>query len=416
MKLIENISRLATCAAEGGQAEIHAIPDAALVWEGSTIRWVGPRRELPVEYWSGERIDAEGGTVVPGLVDCHTHLAFGGWRADEFTRRLEGASYLDIARAGGGIAKTVRLTREAGADALLGRVRGFVREMVTLGVTTIEAKSGYGLDREHELELLRVYRRLAELEPVAIAATFLGAHVVPPEYRDRREAYVALLTDDLIPAVAAERLATACDVFVEESAFSVDEARRILLAGRAAGLAPRLHADQLSDGGGAELAAEVTALSADHLEHVSDKGIAALAAAGVVAVSLPLASLYLGHAPMPARRLIAAGVEVAVATDFNPGTAPSYHLPFAMTLACTLQRMTPGEVLKGATYYAARALGLERRVGSLERGKAADFAVMDAPDVEQWLYHLRPNACRLTVAGGRVVWRAPGHSGARELA
>jgi imidazolonepropionase len=160
----------------------------------------------------------------------------------------------------------------------------------------------------------------------------------------------------------------------------------------------------------------VTALSADHLEHVSDKGIAALAAAGVVAVSLPLASLYLGHAPMPARRLIAAGVEVAVATDFNPGTAPSYHLPFAMTLACTLQRMTPGEVLKGATYYAARALGLERRVGSLERGKAADFAVMDAPDVEQWLYHLRPNACRLTVAGGRVVWRAPGHSGARELA
>src|SRR5688572_23497830 len=416
MKLIENISHLATCADEGGQGEIHEIPDAAMVWEGATIRWVGPKRDLPREYWSAERIDAQGGTVVPGLVDCHTHLAFGGWRADEFTRRIEGASYLDIARAGGGIAKTVRQTREAGTDALLARARGFVREMTALGVTTIEAKSGYGLDREHELELLRVYRRLDQLEPVAIVSTFLGAHVVPPEYRDRREAYVSLLVDELIPAVAAERLAAACDVFVEESAFSVEEARRILLAGRAAGLAPRLHADQLTSGGGAELAAEVGALSADHLEHVSERGVAALAAAGVVAVSLPIASLYLGQAPMPARRLIAGGVAVAVATDFNPGSAPSYHLPLAMTLACTLQRMTPAEALKGATVYAAKALGLERRVGSLERGKAADFALMDAPDVEHWLYHLRPNACRLTVAAGRVVWRAPGQSGARELA
>ena len=416
MKLIENIAQLATCRAEGGQGEIHAIPDAAMVWEGATIHWVGPRRELPVEYWSAERLDAQGGTVVPGLVDCHTHLAFGGWRADEFTRRIEGASYLDIARAGGGIASTVRLTREAGPDALLRRARSFVREMIALGVTTIEAKSGYGLDREHELALLRVYRRLAEAEPVGIVSTFLGAHVVPPEYRERREAYVALLTDELIPAVAAERLATACDVFVEESAFSVEEARRILLAGRAAGLAPRLHADQLSACGGAELAAEVGALSADHLEHVSDRGIAAMAAAGVVAVSLPFASLYLNHPPLPARRLIEAGVAVAVATDFNPGTAPSYHLPVAMTLACTLQRMTPAEALKGATCYAARALGLERRVGSLERGKAADFAVIDAPDVQHWLYHLRPNACRLTVAGGRVIWRAQGPSGIRELA
>jgi imidazolonepropionase len=416
MKLIENISQLATCREEGGQGEIHAIADAAMVWEGSTIHWVGPLRELPVEYWSAERIDAQGGTVVPGLVDCHTHLAFAGWRADEFTRRIEGASYLDIARAGGGIASTVRLTREADPEALLRRARAFVHEMMALGVTTIEAKSGYGLDREHELGLLRVYRRLAEVEPVGIVSTFLGAHVVPPEYRERREAYVALLTDELIPAVAAERLATACDVFVEESAFSVDEARRILLAGRAAGLAPRLHADQLSDGGGAELAAEVGALSADHLEHVSDRGIAAMAAAGVVAVSLPFASLYLNHPPLPARRLIEAGVPVAVATDFNPGTAPSYHLPLAMTLACTLQRMTPAEALKGATCYAARVLGLERRVGSLERGKAADFAVIDAPDVQHWLYHLRPNACRLTVAAGRVVWRAPGPLGARELA
>jgi imidazolonepropionase len=317
---------------------------------------------------------------------------------------------------GGGIAKTVRQTREAGPDALLQRARGFVREMASLGVTTVECKSGYGLDRQHELELLRVYGRLSELEPVSIVPTLLGAHIVPPEYQDRREAYVAMLVDELIPAVAAERLATACDVFVEDSAFTVDEARRILVAARAAGLGSRLHADQLTSCGGAELAAELGALSADHLEHVSERGIAAMAQHGVVAVSLPIATLYLNQPPMPARRLIAAGVPVAVATDFNPGSAPSYHLPLALTLACTLQRMTPAEALKGATFYAAKALGLERRVGSLERGKAADFALIDAPDVEHWLYHLRPNACRLTVAGGRVIWRAAGHFAGRELA
>jgi imidazolonepropionase len=275
--------------------------------------------------------------------------------------------------------------------------------MIALGVTTIECKSGYGLDREHELELLRVYRRLAETEPVRIVPTFLGAHLVPPEYRERRGAYVALLVEELIPAVAAERLAACCDVFVEESAFTVEEARRILLAGRAVGLAPRLHADQLTSSGGAELAAEVGALSADHLEHVSDRGITAMAEAGVVAVSLPLASLYLAQPPMPARRFIAAGVPVAVATDFNPGSAPSYHLPLALTLACTLQRMTPAEALKGATIIAARALGLAGRIGSLEPDKAADFVLLDAPDVNHWIYHFRSNACRSVVAGGTLV-------------
>ena len=416
MKLIDNIAQLATCRAEGGQGEVHAIADAAMVWEGATIRWVGARREMPAEYRGAERLDAGGGLVIPGLVDCHTHLAFGGWRADEFTQRIQGATYLDIARAGGGIARTVRLTRETGEDALYQRARGFLREMIALGVTTVECKSGYGLDREHELELLRVYRRLAETEPVGIVPTFLGAHLVPAEYRERREAYVALLVDDLIPVIAAEGLAACCDVFVEASAFTVEEARRILLAGRAAGLAPRLHADQLTSSGGAELAAEVGALSADHLEHVSDGGIAAMAEAGVVAVSLPIASLYLGQPPMPARRLIGAGVAVAVATDFNPGSAPSFHLPFAMTLACLLQRMTPAESLKAATCYAAKALGLQARVGSLEPGKAADFALIDAPDLQTWLYHFRPNACRQTVARGQVIWPGPGQSGGRVLA
>jgi imidazolonepropionase len=282
--------------------------------------------------------------------------------------------------------------------------------MLALGVTTVECKSGYGLDREHELRLLRVYRTLAGMQPVRLVPTFLGAHVVPPEYRDDRAGYLSLLIDDLVPCIARERLAAFCDVFVERSAFTVDEARRLLRAAQTAGLGAKLHADQLSEGGGAELAAELGAVSADHLECASEAGIAAMARAGVVAVSLPLASLYLGLRPAPARRWIEAGGAVAVATDFNPGSAPSYHLPFALTLACTLQRMTPAEALKGATVIAARAVGLEAQVGSLEVGKAADFAVIDAPDAAHWLYHLRPNACRATVVAGRQGWTRPGFS------
>jgi imidazolonepropionase len=406
MKVLANIGQLATSRAEGGQGNIHAIPDAALAWDQGRILWVGPARELPKEYRAAERVDAGGRLVIPGLVDCHTHLAFAGWRADEFEQRLRGRTYLDIARAGGGIASTVRLTRAATEEQLVERAAGFLEQMLALGITTVECKSGYGLNEETELKLLRVYRRLASEQPVRLVPTFLGAHVVPPEFRENRAAYLDLLINRLIPIVARESLAACCDVFVEESAFSEDEARRILRAGQAAGLAAKLHADQLTSGGGAELAAEVGALSADHLEHISEKGILAMAEAGVVAVSLPLASLYLRQAPMPARRLIEAGVAVAVATDFNPGSAPSYHLPLALTLAGTLQGMTPSEALKGATIYAARGVGLERSVGSLEIGKAADFAVIEAPDVNHWLYHFRPNACVMTVVGGTTRWVA----------
>jgi imidazolonepropionase len=402
VKLLHNIAQLATCRAEGPQGDIHAIADAALVWDDGAIVWVGRASELPVPYRGAERIDAGGGLVIPGLIDCHTHLAFAGWRADEFEQRLRGWSYLDIAGAGGGIASTVRQTRTATEDQLTARAARFLEEMLALGVTTVECKSGYGLNEETELRLLRVYRRLSREQPMRLVPTFLGAHVVPPEFRENRAAYVDLLINSMIPAVVRERLAACCDVFVEESAFRVDEARRLLRAGQAAGLRAKLHADQLSSGGGAELAAEVVAVSADHLEYVSERGIAALADAGVVAVSLPLASLYLGHRPMPARQLIEAGVAVAVATDFNPGSAPSYHLPLALTLACTLQRMMPGEALKGATVYAARALGLEAETGSLEPGKAADFAVIDASDVNHWLYVFRPNACWMTVIGGVI--------------
>jgi imidazolonepropionase len=278
--------------------------------------------------------------------------------------------------------------------------------MLHLGVTTVECKSGYGLSEDAELKLLRVYRRLSQEHPTRIVPTFLGAHVVPPEFRENRDAYVSLLTERLIPLIAQQKLALCCDAFVEDSAFNIEEARRVLRAGQQAGLSARLHADQLTDSGGAALAAELSALSADHLECVSELGIRALASAGVVAVSLPLAALYLGQRPMPARRLIESGVAVAVATDFNPGTAPSYHLPLALTLACTSQRMTPAEALKGATIYAARAVGLEKQVGSIELGKAADFAVIDSPDVAHWLYHFRPNACVMTIAGGASRWTA----------
>jgi imidazolonepropionase len=407
MKVLANISQLATCRAHGRQGDIHTIPDAALVWDESTIRWVGPESELPSELRDAERLDAGGRLVIPGLVDCHTHLAFGGWRADEFEQRILGRSYLEIGESGGGIASTVRQTRAASEQQLTERAAGFLKQMLALGVTTVECKSGYGLSLDAELKLLRVYRRVAAEQPVRIVTTFLGAHIVPPEFKNDPEAYVALLIDRMIPAVAQEKLASCCDVFVEESAFSVSQARRILTAARRAGLAAKLHADQLSSCGGAELASELGALSADHLEHISEAGVTAIAAAGVVAVSLPLASLYLRQPPMPARRLIQAGVPVAVATDFNPGSAPSYHLPLAMTLACTLQSMTPSEALKGSTIYAARAVGVEKLAGSLEPGKAADFAIIDAPDVNHWLYHFRPNACVRTVIAGATRWATP---------
>jgi imidazolonepropionase len=405
MAVLRNIGALATCSPDGPQSDARVIGSAALVWEGETIRWVGAESELPSEYASVPGEDAGGRLVIPGLIDCHTHLAFGGWRAEEFEQRLRGKTYLEIAAAGGGIALTVAQTRAASREELVARCRDHLAGMARLGVTTIEAKSGYGLNTEQEVRLLEVYRELSD-GPQRIVPTLLAAHVVPAEYRERRAAYVRLVIEEIIPEVSRLQLARFCDVFVEESAFSLEEARAILRAGIAHGLAPKLHADQLTSGGGAELAAEVGAVSADHLEHISERGSARMAEAGVVAVSLPFASLYLDMAPLPARRLLEAGVAVGVATDFNPGTAPSYHLPVAMTLACVHQRMTPAESLKGATIVAAQAIGLESLVGSLEAGKSADFAVIDAPSVEHWLYQLGANACVRTVARGREIWRA----------
>jgi imidazolonepropionase len=411
--ILRNIGTLATCRADGAQGEIYPIHDAALVWEDGRIVWLGPEAELPTAHAAVESWDTEGRLVIPGLIDCHTHLAFGGWRAGEFEQRLLGETYQAIARAGGGIAATVEATRALSEDALSQRCVDFLHAMLRLGVTTVECKSGYGLDTANELKLLRVYRRLSGMQPVRIVSTFLGAHVVPQEWKMDRPRYVDLLIEEMIPAVAAESLAEFCDVFVEDTAFTVDEARRILGAGSAVGLKPKLHADQLAPGGGAELAAEVRAVSADHLEHASQAGLTEMARAGTVAVALPLATLYLRQPPMAARRFVNANVPVAVATDFNPGSAPSYDMHLALLLACTFLGLTPSEALKGATLYAARAVGRERDLGSLEPGKAADFAVIDAPNVTHWMYHFRPDTCCMTVVDGTVQWEAPSLSPAR---
>ena len=404
MPLLTNIGLLAACRDEGGQEAIHPVPRAALAWRGTDIAWVGPAAGLPNEYREEERIDAEGRLVVPGLIDCHTHLAFGGWRADEIEARIQGRTYLELAAAGGGIVRTVAATRTASRETLLDRCAQWLDAMLRLGVTTVEAKTGYGLGLDDEIRLLEVYEALRHTQPVRLVSTLLAAHVVPPEYARRREQYVEMVCGDLIPAVARRGLARFCDVFVEESAFRADEARTILMCAREHGLGAKLHADQLTDGGGAALAAGMGAVSADHLECVSADGVARLARAGTVAVTLPAATLYLGRPRAPARSLIAAGVPVAVATDFNPGTAPTFHLPLAMLLAATLQRMTPAEVLKGVTIHAARAIGEASAIGSLEPGKRADFAIIDAPDVRHWIYHFSPNACVATYIGGLRVY------------
>jgi imidazolonepropionase len=406
MPVLTNISHLYTCAGDA-QGEVGHVPDAALAWEGKVIRWVGPAKELPPEFKKWESEDAGGRIVIPGLIDCHTHLAFGGWRAGDFERRIKGESYLQIAQAGGGIASTVAKTCALSEAELVERANDVLEEMVALGVTTVEAKSGYGLTVADELKTLRAYRTLSERQSVRLLSTFLGAHTVPPEYREKRTEYVRLIVDEMIPAVAAEKLATFCDAFVEASAFTHDEARTIFAAAKKHGLIPKLHADQITANGGAELAAEVGAASADHLEQISDAGIAAMAKAGVVGVSLPLATLYLDMRPLPARKMIEAGVPVAVATDFNPGSAPSWHLPLAMMLACNLQRMTPAEVLVGTTRMAAWALRRDD-VGVLAPGKGADFAIIEAEDLTHWMYQFQPNACVRTVIGGNTVWSTAG--------
>ncbi len=414
--LIAPIGTLAVCPPGRGQNDAGLIRDAALALDRGSIAWVGTAAEIPQAYRHAPRLDAAGRLVTPGLIDCHTHLLFGGWRATEFAARLAGKSYLEIAAGGGGIASTVAATRRASDAELKQKAHAALAGMLALGVTTIEAKSGYGLDLENELRILRLYRELAAEQPIDIVPTFLGAHVVPAEYRARRGAYLCLLLDEMLPRVAAENLAEFCDCFIDAGAFTLAEGEAILSRARDLGLKLKCHAEQFTASGAASLAARLGAVSVEHLERIDEAGIAALAAARTVAVSLPLASLWLGEPDLDARHLLAAGVAVAVATDFNPGSAPSWHLPLALTLACLRQRLTPAESLMAATAVAARAIardGENQRPaqGSLLPGCQADIAIFDAPNVDHWLYHFRPNACLAVLKKGEVVWQNPGGSG-----
>jgi len=398
--VLRNISQLATCPADTAQQDARLIDNAALVYEDNRIVWVGSESQIPGSFVGHESIDCGQRLVIPGLIDCHTHLCFGGWRGDEFEMRLQGQSYQDIAASGGGIRSTVAATRADSTKKLLEKAMRSLEGILDLGITTVECKSGYGLEYDTELKQLKVYRKLNDMQPVELISTFLGAHMVPDEHQEDREAYIRLLCEVLIPEVSEQKLARFCDVFVEQGAFSITEAKTILDAARRAGLGLKVHADQLSNGGGAQFAAAMDAVSAEHLEYADADGIKALALAGTVAVSLPLASLYLNERYLPARKMLDAGVKVAVATDFNPGSAPSYHLPLAMTLACLNQKMTPQEVIMGATTVAARALSEEGRIGSLLPGFDADITIIDAPSINQWLYHFRANACCGVIKSG----------------
>jgi imidazolonepropionase len=406
MGVLRRIGTLATCPALGGSADLGSIKNAALVWESGTVVWLGPDQDLPERFRGEASTDCSGKLVVPGLIDAHTHLLFAGWRAEEYEAKLRGASYLDILKAGGGILSTVRMTRAESDQALTERARKVLDQQAALGITTIEAKTGYGLSFDQELRALRLYQQLRALSPVEIVSTCLAAHALPSEFSNDRVNYLRMIEEQLIPAVAREALATSIDVFVENGAFGAEEARGLARRAGEFGLGVRLHVDQLAPGQGAELGVELGALSVDHLECISERGIASLAASSTVGVLLPLASLYLGKKPAPARAMIEAGCRIAIATDFNPGSAPSYHLPLAMMLGCSLLRLTPSEVLRAATINAAIALRISDRVGSIEVGKAADLALIDAPDPTTWLYHFRDNACLRTIKSGKTIYEA----------
>ncbi len=401
--LVKHIGMLATPegkAARRGKAqgEIRILKDAWVLIRDGVIAEIGTGdRDVP----GAEVIDAGGALVTPGLVDAHTHLVFGGWRQNELGLKLHGATYLDILAMGGGILSTVNATRAATEEALYDKAREALDEMLSLGVTTVEAKSGYGLDLENELKQLRVIRRLSEEHPMDVAATFLGAHAVPTEYKADRQAYIRLLCEEVIPAVAKEGLAEFCDVFCETGVFSAEESRVILEAGKKWGLIPKIHADEIDPIGGSELTAEVGAISAEHLIVCPPAGIAAMAKAGTVACCLPATSFYLGSTFAPVRAMIEAGVPVAMASDFNPGSCPSLNLQFVMNLGCLRYRMTPEEVLTAVTLNGAAAIRRADKLGSLEVGKQGDLVIWNAPDLNYICYRMGSNLVRTVIKKGR---------------
>jgi len=412
--VITNASQLLTIPADvphraPAEERLGLVENGALTIEGETVAWAGPAAVLPAGPPAGYRgrwIDAGGRAVIPGLVDCHTHLVHGGSREREFEWRISGRSYAEIAREGGGILSTVAATRAASQDELIGSGSLRLDECLRQGVTTVEVKSGYGLETVTELKMLEVVAELQRRHPVDLVATFLGAHEVPAEHRREggRQHYLRQVTEQMIPEVGRRRLAKFCDVFCETGVYTREEAEQVLRAGVAHGLRPRVHADQLTDTGGAQLAADVGAVSADHLEFTSDEGLAAMARFDVVAVLLPGCVFFLGAGPWPeARKMLDRGLMVALATDFNPGSCMTQSLPLVMTMACTQMRMTPAEALLGATRYGAAALGLQGICGSLAPGARADAVLLDGPDHRTLSYHFGVTHTEVVIKRGRVV-------------
>lgn len=403
--LIHHIGMLAT--AKGSHAKAGDEQGDITVLENA---WVAVKDGIITALGSGtpsvdakQSLDAKGQLLTAGLVDAHTHLVFGGWRADELALKLHGVPYLDILAQGGGILSTVRSTRAATEQELYDKTAAVLDDMLALGTTTCEAKSGYGLNLETECKQLRVVQRLNESQPVELVSTFMAAHAVPEEYKDKREDYIRLIIDEMLPYVAEHKLASFCDIFCETGVFTAEESREILLAARKYGLEPKIHADEIDPIGGSVLAGEIHALSAEHLIVCPEEGIASMAKGGTIACLLPATSFYLGATFAPAKEMIAAGVPVAIASDFNPGSTPNLNLQLAMNIACFKYRLTPEQVLTAATLNAAAAIGCADKVGTVEVGKQADLLIWKAPSLNYIFYRYGNNLVQTVIKKGKIV-------------
>ncbi len=409
---IKNISQLVTCepdlfdSSDDEVRPVGLIDDACLLISGGAISWVGGRKQFETSgHGASEVIDAGGLAVLPGFVDAHTHTVFAGSREREYEMRVKGAGYMEIAAAGGGINATVGAVRNASIDELVQSGSSRVGSMLRQGTTTVEIKSGYGLSVEAELKMLKAIKRVGEETCVDVVPTFLGAHEIPPEFRENRDGYIDLLIDEMIPAAGESGLAEFCDVFCEQGVFTADESRRILLRGKEYGMRPKLHADEFVESGGAGVAGEVGAISAGHLGHASREGLEAMKASGTVAVLMPGVGVGLGRPEFTdARTMIDMGLDVAVATDFNPGSSMVHSLLIVSSLACSFMKMTPAEVILAMTVGGAKAVGRQDRVGSIAPEKQADLVLVEVPDFRYVPYHLGGDIVRTVIKNGIVVF------------